>query len=33
MIIREVPADQRVDAEILAALLDLIPVHDATAIS
>ncbi|KQM12719.1 hypothetical protein AOA80_00755 [Methanomassiliicoccales archaeon RumEn M1] len=28
MIIREVPADQRVDAEILAALLDLIPVHD-----
>ena len=28
MIIREVPADQRVDAEILAALLDLIPVLD-----
>ena len=28
MIIREVPADQQVDAEILAALLDLIPVRD-----
>ncbi|NLI74690.1 MAG: hypothetical protein GX369_08005 [Euryarchaeota archaeon] len=28
MIIREVPADQKIDAEILAALLDLIPVLD-----
>jgi len=28
MRIREVPADQRIDAEILAALLDLIPVLD-----
>ena len=28
MIIREVPGDQQVDAEILAALLDLIPVRD-----